>query len=216
MATDKAIQHDVMAELEWEPSLDAANIGVAVHNGVVTLSGHVGSYLEKRTAERAVRKVNGVRAIAQELSVVLPGDRKVADDAIAERASRIIAWNVGAPPGAVQIKVERGWITLSGEVDWQYQKERAERDVEKLSGVVGVINHMTVKARVSPADIRGKIEAAFRRNAELESSGITVRAEDTKVILSGQVHAWYEREVAERAAWSAPGVTQVEDHITVG
>ena len=216
MVQDIDLQHDVMAELEWEPSLDAANIGVSCDSGVVTLSGHVGSYAEKQAAERAARRVKGVKAIAQEIEVRLPHEKKTGDDEIAKRAARILDWNVALPRERIAIKVERGIVTLSGEVDWYYQRLTAERDVEKLSGVVAVVNAITVRPHISPLDVRTKIEAALRRNAELESGSITVAIEGGKVILGGRVKASYEREIAEHAAWSAPGVTAVEDRIALG
>jgi len=217
MINDQQLQHDVMAELEWEPSLDAANIGVAAHNGIVTLTGHVARYTDKLTAERVVARVKGVKGIAQEIEIRLPNEKMTADDQIAERAVRILEWNTAIPSGTVKVKVERGWVTLSGEVDWGYQRNLAERAVEKLTGVVGVANMIMVKVQAKPEDVRSQIKAALKRNASLEASGITIQTEGNgRVVLGGKVKAWYEREIAEQAAWSAPGVTAVEDRITTG
>lgn len=216
MSDDQGLRHHVMEELAWEPSLDAAHIAVSASNGVVTLRGHVGSYAEKLAAALAAKRVKGVRAIAQEIEVRLPYGNKTADDEIAQRAARLVEWNMSLPEGRVQSRVEKGWIVLTGEVEWQYQKDAAETGLEKLSGVLGVTNQITVRPTVAPADIRVKIESAFRRNADLELEGISVRTDGGTVILEGTVHAWYERDMAERAAWSAPGVAKVEDLIRLG
>lgn len=216
MKTDKQLQQDVLAELKWEPSIDSAHIGVAAADGVVTLSGHVKSYAEKVAAERAAKRVRGVQAIAQEIDVHFPSDPKLSDDEIAGRITQMLEWDVLVPDDRLQVKVEKGWVTLTGTVDWQYQKTAAEKDASKISGVKGVSNLIELKPIIAPDNVRSKIEAAFERNAEVEASDITVKTEGSKVILGGWVRAWYEREIAEKAAWSAPGVTQVEDHIMFG
>jgi len=214
---DRKLQQRVLDELEWEASVDAAHIGVAAMDGVVTLTGHVPTYAEKLAAEQAVRRVLGVKAIAQEIEVRLPSQPKTADDEVAHRAVQILDWDTSVPQGAVSAKVEKGWVTLTGEVDWQFQRAAAERAVQKLSGVTGVSNQLRVKARPRPADVRRRIEEAFRRDAVLEAGGVAVGvAEDGRVELGGKVRSWREREAAERAAWSAPGVTAVEDRIAVG
>lgn len=215
MKTDKELQQDVMDELIWEPSIDSAHIGVTASKGVVTLTGHVASYAEKVAAEKAAKRVKGVHAVAQEIDVVFPSMPKRHDDEIAERIAKMLEWDALVPDDRVQAKVEKGWVTLTGTVDWQYQKTAAERDASRASGVKGVSNLITLKPSVTPGDVRSKIEAAFKRNAELESAGLQVTAIGSKVILSGKVKALYERDLAHRAAFSAPGVTQVEDHITV-
>ena len=211
--TDKDLRRDVLDELDFDPSLDACAIGVAVSDGVVTLTGHVGSYAEKVEAENAVRRVKGVRAIAQEIQVRYAEAKKIEDDQIAARALAIIDWSVHLPKQAIQVKVAKGWITLTGAVPWQYQAMGAEAAVRKLSGVVGVSNLIQVKPEVRPALVKDKILEAFKRGAMFEADGIKVRVEGDKVTLEGAVTAWADREAAERAAWSVPGVRAVEDRI---
>jgi osmotically-inducible protein OsmY len=212
---DKVLRQIVIDELDFEPSIDAANIGVAVENGVVTLTGHVGSYAEKHAAERAVQRVRGVRAIAEEIAVRCPSDKKTADDQIAGRAVRILDWYAQIPKGALRVKVRNGWITLAGNVSWQYQRAAAESAVRRLSGVTGVTNLIEIMPQVQVADVKEKIFDALRRNAELEANAIRITVVDDKVILEGKVSLWYEREIAKRAAWSAPGVRVVEDRLTL-
>jgi osmotically-inducible protein OsmY len=166
-------------------------------------------------AERTVRRVFGVRAIAQEIEIRLPSDKKTGDDEIAKRAADILRWRVGVPADRITIKVEKGVVTLAGDVDWQFQRKQAENAVHDLTGVLGVTNLIRVSARPQVPAIKEKIQQALRRSAELDASHVTVRAEGGKVILGGTVHAWYERELAERAAWSAPGVTDVQDRIEI-
>jgi osmotically-inducible protein OsmY len=214
--TDKDLRRDVLDELDFEPSLDAGDIGVAVADGVVTLTGDVGSYAEKVEAERAVRRVKGVRAIAQEIQVRPHNAKKIEDDQIAARALAIIDWSVHLPKDAIQVKVAQGWITLTGEVPWWFQADAAEEAVRKLSGVVGVLNLCEVKPRVQPSAVKDRVLEAFKRNALFEADAIKVTVAGDKVTLEGNVTALAERDAAERAAWSAPGVRSVEDWITVG
>ena len=211
--TDKDLRRDVLDELDFDPSLAAGDIGAAVADGVVTLTGHVSSYAEKVAAERAVRRVRGVRAIAQEIAVRYADDKKVADDQIAARALAIIDWSVHLPKGAIQVKVAGGWVTLTGLVDWQYQMAGAETAVRKLSGVHGVTNLIEVRPRVPPTAVKEKILDAFKRGALFEADAIKVTVSGDRVILEGAVTAWAERDAAERAAWSVPGVRAVEDRI---
>jgi osmotically-inducible protein OsmY len=213
---DKALRQDVISELDFDPSFDAETIGVAVEGGVVTLTGHVSSYAEKIAAERATQRVKGVRAIAQEIVVRYPEDKKTADDQIAERAVSIMTWDARIPAEDVMVKVQQGWVTLSGEVHWHFQREAAESSVRRLSGVVGVTNEIRVRPNTRPEDVRSRIVDALERNAELEADSINVLVQGDKVTLEGKVKAWYEREVAERAAWSVPGVAVVEDHLILG
>lgn len=214
--SDITLRQDILDELEFEPSLDAANIGVAVANGVVTMTGHVSNYAEKVAAERVAQRVKGVRAIAQEIEVRYPSSMKTADDQIADRALNIIAWDTSIPEDNVKIKVQKGWVTLSGQVEWHFQSNAAESAVRKLSGVVGVTNLINVKPRVDALNVKNAIEGALKRSADIEASGIRIGVSGGKVVLEGKVHAWYERGVAERAAWAAPGVSSVEDRLTIG
>jgi osmotically-inducible protein OsmY len=207
------LQQRVIDELEFDPTVNAAHIGVSVRDGVVTLSGHVESWFEKHAAEQAARRIRGVNAIAQELSVHLPGDKKTADDEIAARAVKILQWDALVPNETIAVKVEQGVVTLCGELEWRYQREEAERDIRKLGGVKGVINNILLRPRLRPEDIQDKICAALKRSAVIDAAGITVSVSGTKVTLGGRVPSWPERQAAERAAWSAPGVTEVEDRI---
>lgn len=212
---DIELQCRVLDELKWEPSVEAAHIGVTAKDGVITLSGHVQSYAEKIAAEHAVRQVKGVKAIAQEIDVRLPSTQKHADDDIAKRAVDIIHWSVSVPSERLKVKVEHGVITLSGEVDWQYQKARAEAEVRFLGGVVGVINNITLKPSVKPQEVRQKIKSALERAADVEAGFIGIDVDGSKVTLNGKVHSWAERTAATHAAWSAPGVTHVVDRMSI-
>lgn len=215
MKTDSQLQHDVMAELEFEPSVDHADIGVAVIDGVVTLSGFVKSYAEKVAAERAARRVAGVRAIAEEIKVRYPSDKKTSDPEIAKRIIDIFEWDAMIPDDKITVKVEHGWVTLTGTVDWFYQGEAARKAAGKISGVVGVSNLTEVRQRPKTDDIRDRITAAFKRSADLDSATVTVTTDGGNVILGGKVKTWNERWLAEQATWAAPGVTKVVDNIVV-
>jgi osmotically-inducible protein OsmY len=213
---DKELRQNVLDELEFEPSIDATDIGVAVEKGVVTLTGHVSSFWQKTVAERAVWRVKGVKAIAQELSVRYPNDKKVADDQIAERALNLLAWDASIPEDSVRVKVQNGWVTLEGEVNWQYQRVTAETDIRKLSSVVGVSNNITIKSRPQAPDLRRRIEDALKRNAEIEAKQISIDIRDNGVVrLQGHVESWDELQAIKAAAWSAPGVSMVDDRITI-
>ena len=208
------LRQDVVDELEFEPSVDAAHIGVAVDKGVVTLTGHVASYAEKQAAIAAVRRVKGVRAIAEEIEVRYPLDKKTSDDEIAQRAIDILGWDMMVPSDSIQVMVHNGWVTLTGNVDWHYQKKQAEEDVRKLSGVRGVTNTIEIKPSVQAEDVKRKIEEALKRHAEIEASAIRVTVrERNKVLLEGKVGSSDERNAVENAAWSAPGVKSVEDRM---
>ena len=213
---DKTLRQFIIDELDFEPSIDAANIGVAVENGVVTLTGHVTNYAEKIAAERTVERVKGVKAIAQEIEVRFSNQPKRSDDEIAQRALDILKWSVQVPADNIQVKVEKGWVTLIGDVEWQYQKQAAESAVRQLSGILGVSNVIEIKPHVAASDVHRKIMDSLKRNAEVEADSIRVVVENGKVILEGKVKAWYERNLAERAAWSAPGVKAVEDRLSIG
>ncbi|HXG08190.1 MAG TPA: BON domain-containing protein [Gemmataceae bacterium] len=214
--SDEQLKRDVEAELEWEPSIDAAHIGVRVKDGIVTLAGHVSSYAEKRTAEEAAKRVYGVKAVANELDVKLPGSNKRTDEDIAADAVRAFKWNLFIPADKIKVVVTDGWVTLEGQVRWRFQRNAAERAVQNLPGVIGVTNNIVVGSpEVSPTDIKGQIESAFARLAELEARRLRVEVEGNKVILHGRVRSWAEKEEAERAAWMIPGVLQVDNQIGV-
>jgi osmotically-inducible protein OsmY len=219
MPDDLTLQTMVMDELAWEPSIDAAHIGVAVKNGVVTLSGFVNSYVAQAAVEHAASRVHGVKAIAQEVEVRLPDDQKHADDEIADRAVKLLAWDIEVPEKRIHVKVSHGVVTLTGEVDHYFQRTAAENDVKRLGGVRGVINLMTVHRVGGPSlqsdIIRHKIEDALRRSADLEASHIGVSVDGGKIKLNGHVRSWFERGVVRNAAWSAPGVTEVRDQLAI-
>ena len=207
----------ILDELEFEPSVDAAHIGVSVDKGVVILTGHVNSFAEKQAAIAAVRRIKGVRAIAEEMEVRYPFEKKVSDDDIAKRAVDILSWDIVVPSRAIQVLVRDGWVTLAGNVDWYFQMQSAEDDIRKLSGVRGVTNNINIKPRVSAVDVKKTIEGALRRRLEGEVKGIRITVEDgNKVLLEGFVESWNERHAVEIAAWSAPGVKAVDDRLSVG
>lgn len=212
---DKTIKTLVMDELEWEPSIDSNDIGVAVQDGIVKLSGFVANYAQKLDAETAVKRVKGVRGYVEDLEV-RPFAQPFTDEALATRIANVIDWDTTIPKGQIKAKVEKGYVTLSGQVEWQYQRTAAENVVRPLQGVRGVSNQVTVKARVQANDVKKRIEDALARQAELEASKIRVTIDGGKVRLDGKVRAWFERDLAERAAWAAPGVTVVEDNVSVG
>ena len=212
---DRVLQQRVEDALDWEPRVDAAHVGVTAQDGVVTLSGFVGSYAEKIAAESATRGVKGVRAIAQEIEVRLPSDQKRSDDEIARRMIDILLWDVTMPNGAVTVKVEHGLVTLGGEVRWQFQRARAENLAYRLGGVLGVTNHVRLYPVAESQDLHRKIETALHRSAALDAGQITVSVDGGKVTLAGTAHSWAECTAAEGAVWSAPGVTQVVDRIVV-
>jgi osmotically-inducible protein OsmY len=213
--SDMKLKKAVEEELEWEPSIDAEHIGVAAENGVITLSGHVANYTQKFAAEAATRRVKGVRAIAEEIEVRFPGDKQVADDQIAKRALDVIAWNCSIPRDAFQVKVQQGVVILTGEADWFFQRDDAESAVRKLTGIKGLINEIKIKPKVQATDIKSRIETALKRSAQVEADSIRVSVTDGRVTLNGRVKAWYERDLAERTAWSAPGVVAVDDRISI-
>lgn len=213
--TDIALRQDIEDELAFEPALDSANIGVAVNNGVVTLTGHVPNFAQKHLAEAAVKRVRGVRGIAEELMIDMGPSNPYADEDIARRAVTALDLNVLAPAGKIQVKVERGWVTLAGEVEWDYQRSIAAADLRKLRGVAGLTNAVTLKPRATPADVERRIREALRRNADVESDQVKVAVDGGKVKLEGHVPTWADREAMERAAWSTPGVHLVEDHVDI-
>ncbi|HZF86642.1 MAG TPA: BON domain-containing protein, partial [Burkholderiaceae bacterium] len=199
----------------WDPSINANHVGIAVTEGVVTLSGHLATYAEKFAIERAVQQVRGVRAVAIELDVRLAPGHKRSDTEIAEAADRALAWQSELPADTVKVRVENGWITLSGQVDWDFQRRVALRAVRSLTGVLGVSNNLTLKPAATPAEVSGLIRQALERQALDEANRIRVAVTGNKATLSGSVHSWAERAVAQRAAWSAPGVTSVQNDLSV-
>jgi osmotically-inducible protein OsmY len=216
MKTDKQVQLDVIAELGWEPSVNAAHIGVEVSNGVVTLAGHVSSYTEKFNAERATQRVAGVKALAVEMDVKFAGATAKRTDAdIAQSVESVLQWATYFPSDSIKVKVEGGWITLSGDVEWDYQRQTAFDSVRHLAGVTGVSNLIAIKPSVSSTLVKSDIEAALKRRARTDAQKISVEVRGSDVTLTGAVHSWSERELARNSAWSSPGVSNVVDNMTV-
>jgi len=213
---DLELRRDGLEELEFEPSIDAAGIGVMTENGVVTLDGHVPSYAQKLAAERAAWRVKGVKALAQNIEVRLPGDDVIHDDELAERAITSMTWATAGLRDKVKIRVSHGWVTLSGEVDWNYQRMLAESVVRKLRGVRGITNSIVLAKTVEPADVKQRISEALKRHAEVEASRIRVKVSGGgAVTIDGEVDTWDERRAVERAAWSVAGVNSVVDQIKI-
>jgi len=211
-----SLRDDILDELGYEPSVDAAHVGVTVDRNVVTLTGHVSSYAQKLAAVAAVRRVKGVTAIADEIRVVGGSEQTASDEEVARRAVEVLGWDSVVPPGAVQVTVRDGRVTLSGEVNFHYQRASAEDDVRKLAGVRSIINDVKLKPHPTVGEVKRKIELALRRHAEIEADNIRVSiSHDGEVALEGEVSTWAEKAAAETAAWSAPGVVGVKDRLTI-
>lgn len=215
MKSDTQIRDDVLAELRWDPAVNPTDVGVIVKDGNVTLTGHLSSFAQKYATERAVQRVIGVRGVAVELDVRLPSSHQRTDAEIAAAVERAIEWHTLIPTDKVHPKVEKGWVTLSGEAEWDYQRRAAEGAVRNLLGVTGVTNLITVKPRVKADIVEGRIREALERQADREAKKIEVGVAGTAVTLRGKVHSLAERHAAQGAAWSAPGVTRVINDILV-
>ncbi len=215
MKSDDTLKSDISQELDWDPAIHASQIGVAVKDGVVTLTGHLDSYAEKFAIEKAVSRVRGVKAVAMELDVMLAPNHQRSDTEIALAAEAAFKWHVRIPADRIQVRVEKGWVTLRGEVDWDFQRQEAARAVRALTGVVGVSNAIHLKPAVPPANVATRIREALTRHAQREARDITVEVNGPVVTLRGQVDSWAERSAAFGAAWSAPGVTSVVNEIRV-
>ncbi len=213
--TDEDIQTDILEELKWNTRVRPNEIGVAVKDGVATLTGWVDSYVKKMAAEEAAHRVPGVKAVANDIEVRLPGSTERTDADLAKAALNALMWEAAISADKLDVTVSKGWVTLKGEVEYGFQKRSAERAVEHLSGVKGVINLITIKPRVSPSDLKHNIEKALLRNAETDAKHITVEVQGSKIILRGTVRSYAEKKAAEDAAWSAPGVSEVENRIVI-
>ena len=212
---DMAIRHDVLSELDWDPRFDSRNIGVAVKNGVVALSGHVGSYAERQDAQEAAQSVACVTAVANDIIIELAFEATRTDAELAESVVGALKGNISVPANDIKVIVRDGWITLDGQVAMWYQKDAAQNALANLRGVKGIINNISIRAFVSAAEVKGKIQDAIRRRAQTDAQNIQVKAADGAVTLEGQVSSWAERQQAEMAAWQAPGVSKVIDNLSV-
>nr|WP_294860646.1 BON domain-containing protein [uncultured Fluviicola sp.] len=215
MKTDSQVQKDVMEELKWQPSINSSEIGVSVKEGIVTLSGTVDQYIEKRDAEKAALRVEGVKGVAEDIEVKLSFGNKKNDADIAKAAINALHWDSMVPDNAIKVKVENGWITAEGKVDWLYQKSAVRDAISNLTGVKGVINLITINPSANPVDIKKKIVAAFDRNASIDANNIQVLNEGDRVVLKGTVRSYAERLDAQHAAWNAPGVAHVDNQLEV-
>lgn len=215
MNSDTQLQHDVLDALEWEPSLDASKIGVTAQDGVVTLTGSVSFYADKHEAERIAKSIVGVKAVANDIEVRLPGSSERNDTDLASAVLNALKWHTSIPEGMLKVTVRDGWVMLEGDVDWQFQRQAALDAVRFLVGVKGIGNSITLAVRPKPKDVRAKIESAFKRSAEVDAGHVRVETHDGTIVLKGKVSSWSERAEAERVAWTAPGVATVDNRLAV-
>jgi osmotically-inducible protein OsmY len=215
MKTDVDLKRDVLTELSWDPLVPETRVGVAVSEGVVTLTGHLDTYAEKVAAKRAVERVGGVKAIAMELDVIPLGIHQRSDTEIAAAVEHALSWNTSVPAGLVKVTVEKGWITLEGELDWNFQRRAVERMIRPLKGVVGISDNIRLKALPLPTNLSNRIQEALTRQAMREAKRIEIAVDGSVVTLRGRVHSWAERSSAEGATWSAPGVSRVNNQLTI-
>ena|ERR1700733_2041713 len=215
MKSNENLQRDVMEALKWDPILNTAEIGVSASDGVITLTGRVDSYTKKIAAERAAKSVHGVRALAEEIEVRRGNNNTFSDTELAEAAVKALEWCTAVPDERLTLSVENGWIKLEGDIEWQFQKDRAQSEIEDIVGVNGITNLISIKPELDPTDIEYKIQRAFQRSATIDSSSVVIDVNGSLVTLKGTVRSWAERKDAENAAWSAPGVAKVNDEIMV-
>lgn len=215
MKTDATLQKDVMEELKWQPAIDASEIGVAVNNGIVELFGTVGSYAEKRAAENAALRVEGAKAVAEKIQVKFGVNSQRTDTEIAEAIVNTLRWDSSIPDDKIKVKVEEGWVTTEGKVDWMFQKNAVKNAVGNLAGVKGITNLVTVAPHIHPSDVQKKITAAFERNAIIDSNDIKIATQDDQVTLTGTVRSYAEKRDAEHAAWNVPGISSVINKLEV-
>lgn len=215
MKTDADLKKDVLTELSWDPLIPETRVGVTVNEGVVTLSGHLDTYAEKVATKRAVERVGGVKAIAMEIDVIPLGIHQRSDTEIAAAAEHALAWSTAVPADKIKVTVEKGWVTLDGEVDWNYQRRAVERMLRPLKGVVGISDNIRLKTLPVPLNLANRIRDALTRQAVREAKRIEISVDGGVVTLRGHVHSWAERNAAEGAAWSAPGVSRVNDQVEI-
>lgn len=215
MRTDIDIQRDVMEELRWDPVLHSAEIGVTVKDGIVTLLGYVDNYIQQLAAENAAKRVKDVRAVAVDLTINLPHEQRRTDSDLAAAALNALKWSSFVPEDRIKLKVDKGWISMDGDVEWQFQKESAYHAVKDLIGIHGVINHIIVRPRLSPVIVKDVIKKALERSAEIEADRINILTDGGRIVLKGKVRSWAERNEVERAVWATPGVIDVKDELTI-
>ncbi len=215
MKTDSDLRNDILTELAWDPVVPEAKVGVEIRHGVVTLTGYLDTYAEKVAAQRAVERVAGVKAIALEIEVVPQGVHKRSDTEIAEAAEQALGWNTSVPRDRVKVAVEKGWVTLSGELDWNFQRRAVEHMIRPLTGVFGITDNITLKSLPISSNLSTRIQDALTRQASREARRIEISVHGSVVTLRGHVHSWAERNAAEGATWSAPGVSRVDNQLTV-